>query len=111
MKRLILGLALIAGVAWGDAVHYKQIAATATAQTVPLGGIATVTILNAGANEIYFRLFREGEQAVDAVASATGGVYLASGGTLEYPKDYGPYGSISVICSAAETATVHLYIP
>jgi len=114
MKRVLVlaaALFLVAGIVVGDAVHFKQVSATATAQTIPLGGVAMITITNEGANEIYFRLFRESEAPIDAVASATGGVYLPAGASLEYPTNFGPYGSISIICSAAETATVDLYIP
>ena len=103
----LLGLGLVCGLAWGDAAHYIQVSATATVQTVPLGGVPSITIVNRGANEIYFRLFAEGEDTIAATASATTSIYLASGASLEYSGNY--YGSISIVCSAAETATVSLY--
>ena len=112
MKRAILVLAvalIVGGTAWSDVAHYKQVSATATSQTIPLGAVSNITIYNAGANEIYFRLFGEGEATSPAVATAAGGTYLAAGGTLEYPS--GLYGAISIICDTAETATVHLYLP
>lgn len=105
---LALGLALVAGLAWGDAASYKQVAVTDAAQTVNLAGASVLTIVNGGANIVYFRLFKRDENVTAAVATAAGGIYLPSGASLEYST--GSYGSISLICGAGLTATVHLYL-
>ncbi len=103
---LALTLALVGGLLSGEA-KYKAVSATATSQTIPLGAASKITIVNEGANEVYFRLFYEAE--APAAVTTTNGVYLASGVSLEFgPPEL--YGAISVVCDTAETATVRLYI-
>lgn len=108
MTRRILALAIALGLvsvmAIGE-VPYKAVSATSTSQSIPLGAARNVTIVNDGANEVYFRLFYEGEPPA---AATTASVYLAPGASLEY----GPpslYGAISLVCDGAETTTVRLY--
>lgn len=102
---LAVGLALVAGLTSGEA-RYRTVAATATSQTIPFGAAAKVTIVNDGANEVYFRLFEESEPP--AAVTTTNGTYLGPGASIEYG---GPqlYGAVSFICDGAETTTVRLY--
>jgi len=105
---LVCGLALVCGLSGsvGGEALYKAVSATATSQTIPLGSVGKVTILNTGANEIYYRLFYTSDTPADV--TTTNGIYLAVGASIEYG---GPqaYGSISIVCDTAETATVRLY--
>lgn len=102
---LACGLALLAGTV-GSEVRGNTVSATATSQTINLGAVQSITIVNSGANEIYFRLFNEAEPP--ATVSTTTGRYLANGATIEFGGQR-LYGAISIVCDTAETATVYLY--
>jgi hypothetical protein len=106
-KILVLALALgLVGVMVSGEVLGKRVSAAATSQTIPLGAISKITIVNEGANEVYFRLFYENEPP--AAVTTANGLYLAAGASVGFG---GPqlYGAISLVCDTAETATVQLY--
>ena len=108
---LALGLALLAGALWAE-TQYQSISVTATSQTVALKRqSASVMVCNLGANEAYFRLF----DGNDITAAATTSNILIPAGSaaapicMSYSKSAtapGFYAAISIICDAAETATV-----
>ena len=99
---LALGLALLAVMATAE-LNYTKVSATATAQTTTISG-SSLLIVNDGANEVYVRVFNDGETAADATTSST---EIKSGEGLEF---YRPMGmkAVSIVCAAAETATVRL---
>jgi hypothetical protein len=114
MKRtlaLALGLALVCGMIWAEVSPSLLFSATATSQTQTLAkATPVITIYNAGANEVYVRIFQEGDTPVAAVANTTS-IYIGSGASLGYGylSSQQRFIAVSAVCSAAETATVHVY--
>jgi hypothetical protein len=108
---LVLLLATVPG---HTELGFTLVSATATSQTFTFAKPSTnVTICNYGANEIFYRLFWEGETPV---AATTSFAQLVAGSATapncisidKAPTNPAPWSAITIICSAAETATVHL---
>jgi hypothetical protein len=99
--------------------NYVAVSVTATATTSILEvHTRTVTLVNDGANEVYFRLFTD----VDTFAAATtAAAQIKAGESLEYTLDldspdseFGAarpsyYKLLSSVCDTAETATLRVY--
>lgn len=109
---LIVALAL-SGTAWGEPTYTKVSATAVVTNTTLPAGTKSVTIINDGANEVYHRLFTSGETAADAT---TASAEIKSGESVTYSFEPGStsevqgayYKTLSVICAAAETATVRV---
>lgn len=82
----------------------QTISANSVAQTITVTG-GTLVVVNDGANEVYVRVFHEGETAADATTSSA---QIKSGETFTFTKDFN-ITAISIVCAAAETATVRLF--
>jgi hypothetical protein len=95
----------------------NSVSITAVSQTVTVGTanrpMSAVTIVNDGANEVFARFFRTGETIVPAVATDSGGYHIANGGVFTRTSlrtEGSPgYVAVSIVCSAAETATVKVW--
>ena len=116
MKRIAvlaaLTLALVCQL--GAEPTYTKVSATSTVTNTTLpANTRTVVIINDGANEVYWRLFTNGETPADATTSSAelkSGESIAlifqPGSTYEQQGAY--YKTLSLICAAAETATVRV---
>jgi hypothetical protein len=105
MRRLIL-LAVLVALAGSSSAElgYTTVSANSTAQTVTVAS-TNLVVVNDGTNEIYVRVFWEGETVA---AATTSSAQIKSGETFAFTKDFNLIG-ISIVCAAAETATVRLY--
>lgn len=105
MRKLLIGLLLILAVSVSAGeLRYTAVSATATSQTLNLN-VTTILMVNDGANEIYFRVF---DQGTEPSAATTSNAELKSGESVEINRTAG-IGSVSIVCAAAETATVRLF--
>jgi len=119
MKKRILSVLLALGLALpalvlGEVGTNNAVSVTSTAQTVTFTTNRTsVTVINdaASANELYFRLFWNGESVV-AATTATGirlekgeSISFSFNGTSEVGRGY---LNISLVTDTAETATCRL---
>lgn len=106
---LVLGLALLGAVVHAER-RTKTISATQASQTVNLErASASISVVNSGANEVYVRVFQEGDTMGDAT-TADPSVFIAAGASYAFPtlSGEGRYFAVSAICSAGETATVYV---
>lgn len=108
MRRVILAilaLALALSTTASSELLGREIGAVATSQTFTINA-STLLVINDGANEIYVRVFWEGETSADAVANAST-PQIKSGEGFTYSKTFN-VAAISIICASGETATVRL---
>lgn len=115
MKRLtlLLGLAALAASSPAE-LGFAALSVTATSQTYTLPAPKDVVgLCNAGTNEAHYRLFWDGETTAAATtafavlpAGTAAAPYCISVGRAE--SQPAPWRAISIICAAAETATVHV---
>jgi len=123
MTRRILWLAmpaLVAGTAWAEPIQTRVAATAVVTNTTLLADTKSVILINDGPNEVYVRLFTSGETPADASATNPGTVANPSlelkpteaMGFAYLPgstdKAGGYYKTLSIICAAAETATVRV---
>ena len=114
MRRLLLILAVcvLATTAFVSAeVDYDSVSATDTAGTTTFPYYrSTVSLYNQGTDEVYFRLFT----TEDTVAAATTSFRsLPAGASITFTHNGQSetglgYLAVSIICAAAETATVEI---
>lgn len=124
MKRaLYLGFALfLASFVAADVQFEQTVAATATSQTITLGAPkSSISVYNCSdgttptcaGEEIYFRLFSCNDMQRGIVTTATtADTPLALGESVSFvvntSSEASLYCAISIVCTAAETATVRL---
>ena len=124
MKRRILsaalGLALVAGTAGAEPIQTRVAATAVVSNTTLPADTKSVVVINDGASEIYGRIFTSGETPVDASATNPGtagnpSFELKVGEAISFSylpgstdKAGGYYKTLSIICAAAETATVRV---
>jgi len=93
---------------------FVALSVTATSQTYTLQTPKdVVSLCNLGTNEVYYRLFWDGETTAAATTasamlvagSVTAPVCVEIGRAQSQPA---PWRSVSIVCAAAETALVHL---
>lgn len=107
MKRFLMlacVLALLSPVPLSAELQGQTVSANSTSQTITIG-YSTLLVVNDGANEIYVRVFWEGETAAAATTSSR---EIKSGEAFTFSKQM-QVASISIVCAAAETATVRLF--
>lgn len=119
MKRLLmlaLGLAMAATVWAADTIKYTKVSATAVVTNTTLdSNTQTVLLINDGANEVYFDLYGEAATPADATTSSkelkAGESLEFTFGGQEFDRASGSryYKTLSIICAAAETATVRVF--
>jgi hypothetical protein len=83
----------------------RTFVAEANSQTFTINA-SQLTIANDGANEIYVRVFLDGETPAAAVAGTS--PEIKSGEDIELGR-IGNIQAISIVCAASETATVRLF--
>jgi len=107
MKRLAFALALLglmAGLGHAE-LKYTAVSATQTSQTIGVHQ-HSLTIVNDGANEVYVRLFANGE---NPGASTTAYAEIKSGEGFSFTgPGNGLIEFVSIVCATGETATVRL---
>lgn len=110
---LLAALALLCGPALAEPTYTKIAATQAVTNTTLPAGTLSVTLINDGANEVYFRLFTSGETPANATTSyaelksgESMSFSFQPGSTSEQPQAY--YKTLSTICAAGETATVRV---
>jgi hypothetical protein len=120
MKRICAVLAMTVitcATLWAeDGLPYIKVSATATVTNTTLPAhTKTVLMINDGTNEVYFSLYNDAETPADATTSSK---ELKSGESLTFV--FSPnsaesaaggtyYKTLSIICAAAETATVRVF--
>lgn len=106
MRRLIsLALLILAAATAYAELSYTQVSAVATSQTVTINA-SNLSICNDDTtNEIYIRIFVEGETPSAATTSSTR--IKANEGCWGFRKDFN-ISAVSIVCASAETATVRL---
>jgi hypothetical protein len=123
MIRRILALALAAALLAvpavllaADTIKYTKVSATSTVTNTTLdSGTQTVLIINDGANEVYFDLYGDAQTPADATTSSkelkSGEQITFEFGGQEFDRGSGSkyYKTLSIICAAAETATVRVF--
>lgn len=109
---LALGLALSAGASSFDYIN-NVVSVTQASQTLTIGTttrpMASVRVINDGADTVYVRFFRTGETVAAATATATGGYKVELDETYARSSSAGGYVAVSLVCAAGETATVRLW--
>ena len=107
MRRAIpaLLLALLCAGSTNAELRGREFGATATSQTFTINTRALV-VSNDGSNEIYIRVFAEGETVGDAVANSTT-AQIKANESWKYDQTFN-IAAVSIVCAAAETATVRL---
>ena len=107
MKRILgaaLGLALLAVPVWA-ALGYTSVSATSTAQTTTINASTLVVVNDDATNEVYVRVFVDGETVADAT---TASAEIKKGESFTFTKDFN-IKAISIVCASGETATVRLF--
>jgi hypothetical protein len=99
---LALTLALVIPV--NAELQGQTVSAVDVSQTITIG-YSTLTVVNDGANEVYVRVFWEGETSAAATTSSR---EIKSGEGFTFSKDM-QIKSISIVCASGETATVRLF--
>lgn len=97
------------------ASKYTTVSATATSQTIGLGGTTGIALKNEGTDEIYYKVFYMSDpepSSAAGYAATTADAKLTSTDSpmsLDF-KGVGGARCISVVCDTAETATLRIYI-
>lgn len=100
---VVLVLALVLSGPAQAEMGYKAVSATATSQTIVVN-TRVILMINDGANEVYVRVF-DGMQP--PAAATTSNFEIKAGEGFEISRTLG-VSAVSLVCSAAETATVRL---
>ena len=115
MRRILLLAAVMAlAVTTRGEITFQSLSVTATSQTyflpTPRAGLL---LCNVGANEVYYRIFDEND--TPAAATASFAVLPAGSAAAPICKSFSRaptqpafFKAISVICAAAETATLQV---
>lgn len=82
----------------------QTVSANSTSQTITIG-YSALTMVNDGSNEVYVRIFWEGETTGDATTSHR---EIKSGEGFSFEKSF-QIKAISIVCASGETATVRLF--
>ena len=105
-KRLIsLALLILAGASAQAELLYTQVSAVSTSQTVTINASNLSVCNDDTTNEIYVRIFVEGETPADATTSHAR--IKANEGCWGFRKDFN-ISAVSVVTASGETATVRL---
>ena len=96
-------LALLAVPAFAE-LGYTAVSANSTSQTTTINR-GTLVVVNDGSNEVFVRVFYEGETPA---AATTANAEIKSSESFTFTKDFN-ITAISIVCSSAETATVRLF--
>lgn len=115
MKRILVALGLVLALvttAWAEPLYTKVSATAVVTNTTLPANTLSVVVINDGANEVYVRLFTSGETAANATTSS---LEIKVGESVQWTyhpgstdKAGGYYKTLSIICAAAETATVRV---
>lgn len=107
MRKAILALAIVLALVTSASAElgFTRVAVIAAGANNVTVNASTLTVVNDGANEVYVRVFWEGETVADATTSS---VEIKSGEGFTFSKTMN-IKAISLICAAAETATVRLF--
>lgn len=106
IRRLLalVSVLALACAAYAAELGYTKVSASSVAQTANVSG-SSLLIVNDGSNEVFVRVFDVGE-TVTAATSANS--EIKSGESMEFDRP-GGIASVSLICSAGESATVRLF--
>jgi hypothetical protein len=106
MKRILiaLGLVLALVIPVNAELQGQTVSAVDVSQTITIG-YSTLTVVNDGANEVYVRVFWEGETSAAATTSSR---EIKSGEGFTFSKGL-QISAISIVCASGETATVRLF--
>jgi hypothetical protein len=103
-KLLILAVCLLlAGPAVAE-VGYSAVSVTQTSATTTVGG-TWLLLVNDGANEVYFRVFRHGDTAN---AATTSDAELKADESIKFNVEVG-FSAVALVCASGETATVRVF--